>query len=136
MFIRGLIRYHRGLGKMPWQWKPWLTLLLVGNMIVPLFYLGQIEAQVVLGAAILNGAIFSWLTGLTGFSRLLGLGHLPWIPLIVFLWMRLDAPHPPDLFYGYWLRGLIVVNAGSLILDTANVIRYVRGEREEMVEGL
>jgi hypothetical protein len=135
-FGQGFVRYHRGLGKMPIKWKPWLALMLVGNMIVPLFYITRLEAQVVFGVAILNGLIFSMITGLTGFSRLLGLGHLPWIPLIVFLWLRLDDPHPPDLFYCYWLRALIVVNAGSVVLDAANVIRYLQGDRAEMVEDL
>ncbi|MFP6659807.1 MAG: hypothetical protein VB853_16600 [Pirellulales bacterium] len=134
-FIPGLIRYHRGLGKMPVRWKPWLTLLLVGNMIVPLFYITRLEAQVVLGVAVLNGLIFSLITGLTGFSRLLGLGHLSWIPLIVFLWLRLDQSSL-DQFYRLWLQILIVANAGSVILDAANVIRYLRGDRDEMVEGL
>lgn len=131
-FKRGFIDYHRGLGRMPLRWKPWLTLLVIGNMIVPLFYATRLEAQVVFATAILNGLIFSMLTGLTGFSRLLGLGHLPWIPLIIFLALRLEH-HPADDFYGVWLRVLIVINAGSVLLDAANVIRYWRGDREPMV---
>jgi hypothetical protein len=131
-FKRGFIDYHRGLGRMPWKWKPWLLTLLAGNMIVPLFYATQLEAQVVFGVAILNGLVFSMITGLTGFSRLLGLGHLPWIPLIVFLVLRLEHHQAGD-FYGVWLRVLIVINTGSVLLDTANVIRYLRGDREPMI---
>ncbi len=134
-FLDGLVRYHLGLGKMPLRWKPWLTLLLVGNMIVPLFYLGRLEAQVVFATAIVNGILFSIVTAASGFSRLLGLGHLPWIPLVIFLWMRLDQ-WPPDDFYGIWLRVLIAINIGSIVLDAINVVRYVRGDRGEMVEGI
>jgi hypothetical protein len=132
VFIDGFLAYHRGLGKFPVKWKPWLTLLLAGNMIVPLFYLTRLEAQVVFAVALLNGFLFSIITGLTGFSRLLGLGHLPWIPLVVFLVLRLEQ-HPADDFYGIWLRVLIVIDSVSVLLDAANVIRYLRGDREPMI---
>jgi hypothetical protein len=129
------VRYHRGLGRMPVRWKPWLLSLLLANMIVPLFYLTRLEAQVVLGVALLGGATFVVLTAFTGFSRLLGLAHLWWIPLILFLLNRL-APYPVTTAYGFWLRAVIVLDAGSLILDAANVVRYLRGDRQEMVAGL
>jgi hypothetical protein len=129
------VRYHRGLGKMPTVWKPWLVSLLTANMIVPLFYLSRCEAQVVLGVALLGGATFVVLTAWTGFSRLLGLAHGWWIPLIFFLLSRLDH-YPASTAYGLWLRAVIILDAGSLILDGANVVRYLRGERQEMVAGL
>jgi hypothetical protein len=129
------IKYHRGLGKMPLHWKPWLAALFVANMIVPLFCMHKFEARVVFGVALLNGATFVVLTAISGFSRLLGLGHIWWFPLIYFLWLRLDT-FPAASLYGFWIRAVIVLNAGSLVLDIANVIRYARGDRAEMVEGL
>jgi hypothetical protein len=134
-FRKAFIRYHRGLGRMPIAWKPWLISLLVANMVVPLFWLNQLEAQVVFGVALLNYLTFIVLTGLSGFSRLLGLGHIYWIPLICFLWLRMDM-FPADTSYGIWIRIVIVLDAGSVLLDAANVIRYCRGDREEMVQGL
>lgn len=129
------VRYHRGLGRMPLRWKPWLVMLLTANMIAPLFWIGRIEAQVVLGVALLNGATFVVLTAVSGFSRLLGLGHLFWIPLVYFLWSRLDL-YPDHTLYGSWLRAVILLNCGSLLLDGWNVVRYIRGDRVELVEGL
>lgn len=129
------IHYHRGLGKMPIRWKPWLILLLVANMIAPLFILHRWEAQVVFGVALLNGATFVVLTAISGFSRLLGLGHIFWFPLIFFLWTRL-AQHPIQTPVGVWIRAVIVLNAGSLVLDAANVVRYIAGDRGEMITGL
>jgi len=132
-FLRGFRDYHHGLTQMPGMWKPWLGLLLASNMIVPLFHAARFEAQVVFGLAIVNGLIFSLLTGLTGFSRLLGLGHLTWIPLIFYLVSRLEQ-HPPTEFYGIWLRILIVVDAVSVVIDATNVFRYLAGDTAPMVE--
>jgi hypothetical protein len=134
-FFKALIRYHQGLAKMPPAWKPWLISLLVANMIAPLCWFNQLEAQIVFGVALLNATTFVILTAISGFSRLLGLAHIYWIPLICFLWMRLDL-FPPDTAYGFWIRAVIVLDAGSVMLDASNVVRYLRGEREEMVTGL
>jgi hypothetical protein len=129
------VRYHRGLGRMPMVWKPWLLALLNANMILPWLFATRIEAQVVFGVALFTGALFILLTAYSGFSRLLGLAHLPWIPLIVFLSTRLSIV-PADTPYGWWLRAVIVLNAGSVLLDAANVVRYLAGDRDEMVAGL
>ena len=75
------------------------------------------------------------LTAMTGFTRLLGLAHLVWIPLILWLFSRLEQV-PGDSVYGIWIQAVMVLNSVSLVLDTANVYRYVRGERQEMVAGL
>jgi hypothetical protein len=129
------VRYHRGLGRMPLVWKPWLTCLLAANMIVPLFYLTRFEALVVFGCALVNGAIFVTVTAFTGFSRLLGVGHIPWMVLVPFLATRL-AHVPADDAYGWWLRIVMVLDFISIFLDAANVVRYLAGERGEMVAGL
>lgn len=120
---------------MPVAWKPWLISLLVANMVVPWFWMDRIEAQVVFVVALLNYFTFVVLTGISGFSRLLGWGHIYWIPLIWFLCLRLGM-HPANSMYGFWIRAVIVLNAGCLLLDAANVIRYARGDHDEMVQGL
>jgi hypothetical protein len=134
-FVKAVVRYHRGLRMTPAAWKPWLISLLVANMIAPLFWMNRIEAQIVFGVALLNYLTFILLTGISGFSRLLGLAHVYWIPLICFLWTRLEM-FPSDTAYGAWIRIVIILNTGSVLLDTANVIRFCRGDRAEMVEGL
>jgi len=129
------VAYHRGLGKMPRHWKPWLLLLLCANMIMPLCFANRFEARVIFLVALLNGAIFVVLTAISGFSRLLGLGHVLWIPLIYYLWGRLDQI-PSETMYGLWIRAVIILDAISLVLDASNVARYIAGERSDMVPGL
>jgi len=117
---------------MSWPVKLWLMLLVVANMIVPLFYLLRLEAQVILVTFIASAMLMLLLTGLTGYSRLLGLGHFLWFPLIYFLWTHLPE-NPADDFYGLWIRGVMLLNGISLVIDVADMIRYLRGDRVDMV---
>ena len=131
--IRGLVRFHRGIFKMPVMWQLWLMLLSGSNLIVPLFFVGRFEARLVLGVMLLNAFLMVLLTGFVGFVRLLGLAHFPWLVLLAVLWARLDAV-PADDTFGVWIRFTMAINAISLALDVADVIRYLRGERAETVE--
>ena len=129
------LKFNRGVMKMPLPWRLWLMLLVGANMVVPFFFLGHREAQIVLGAFVVSVILMTVLTGLTGFSRLLGLGHILWIPLLIFLWVRLEQI-PANDFFGVWVRILMLLNALSLVLDAADVVRYLAGDRQETVAGL
>ena len=133
--MRAFIKFNKGLLKLPLPSRLWVMLLVVFNMVIPLFYLGRLEAKVVLLVILASMTLMTILTALTGFSRLLGLAHILWFPLIYFLWTRLDNL-PTESFYGLWIRALIVLNAVSLIMDVADVIRYVAGDRRETIQGL
>ena len=106
----------------------WIALLMAANMAVPLLFIRTLEAQVVLVATIAGAmtqlAIFKKL----GFVRLLGVGHIYWVPMIPWLWTRL----PTATSYGnfqYWLTAVIVLDGVSLIIDAIDTYRYIRGER-------
>ncbi len=133
--IEGFIKFNRGVFKMPVGWQLWLMVLVTLNMVVPLFHLDYFEAQVVLGVFMASAMLFTVMTARFGFTRLLGLGHIFWVPLLIFLATRLDQ-YPADAFFGIWLRALIFLNAVSLVIDTVDVIRYIRGDRKETVSGL
>ncbi len=129
------IKFNKGMMRMPLPWKFWLMSLVAINMIIPLFFLDRLESQVVVGTIVASMILMTALTGLSGFGRLLGLGHVLWIPLLYFLWTRLDQI-PADDFFGIWIRVLMVLNATSLVIDATDVIRYLAGDREETVKGL
>ncbi len=133
--MKSFIRFNRGMMRMPFYWQAWLLLQVTVNGAIPIFFLGRLEAQMVLGIMVVNATLMTLLTALTGFSRLLGLGHYPWFLLLFFLWTRLDGI-PADDFFGIWIRVLMVLNALSLVLDTVDAARYVAGDREETVQGL
>ena len=131
--MNAFIKLNKGMLSVPLGWKLWLMVLVVHNMMVPLFYLGRLEAQVVLGAMLAGMGLMTLITARAGYTRLLGLGHILWIPLLAWLWTRLQGIPAGDI-YGFWVRSLIVVNAISLVIDTVDVIKYIAGDREETVK--
>ncbi len=126
--MRAFIKFNKGMLKMPVHWQLWLVLLVTANLLIPLFFLARIEARVVVATLAASMTLMTVLTGRYGFTRILGMGHVLWIPLLYFLWIRLDAIPANDAF-GIWIRALIVLNALSLIIDGIDVVRYVAGDR-------
>ena len=63
-----------------------------------------------------------------GFVRLMGIGHIYWVPLIPWLWSRLDG-FPPAGPFAMWLTSVMLLNSVSLIIDVGDVARYLNGDR-------
>ena len=131
--MRAFIKFNKGIMRMPLHWQLWLLLLITANLIVPLFFLARLEARVVVGTLFGSMILMTLITGYSGFTRLLGLGHILWFPLLYFLWTRLSH-FPPDDIFGIWIRVLITINALSLVIDVIDVIRYLAGDREETIK--
>lgn len=129
------LRLNRGMLRQPLNIRIWLMLLVGVNFVAPLFFLGRIEATLTLAAFFAGFAIMMIVTATTGYTRLLGIAHILWYPLIGFLWTRLDGTVARDPF-DVWLRLLMLLNAVSLVIDTVDVVRYMAGDREETVAGL
>ena len=130
--MKSFIKFNQGMMRSPLQVRLWLMLLLAANLVAPLFFLDHPEAQVVLLAFVASIGAMTLLTGLTGFTRLLGMGHVFWIPMIIWLWIRLDQI-PSDNSFGVWIRVLIALNTLSLLIDAVDVVCYLAGDREEKV---
>ena len=112
----------------------WMMLLILANGIAPLLFLARIEAQVVFATFLLSIALMTWLTARYGFTRIVGLGHVLWVPMVIFLLVRANALEM-DL-YGIWVGTVVVLNVISLMIDVRDVMQYVRGDRDEVVKGL
>ena len=106
----------------------WIVLLLAANMVGPLLFINTLEGQVVLAAFVAGALTQMALFAAKGFVRLLGIGHVFWVPLIPWLWSRLDEL-PPSGPFGYWVAAVMILNSMSLLVDVADVVRYMRGER-------
>ncbi len=133
--MQGFIKFNKGVLRMSWPVKIWLLMLVAANAFVPLFFLQRVEAQAVFAAMMIGGTLMSLLTARFGFTRILGLGHILWVPLLGWLALRLGQI-PTDDAFGLWVRGAMFVNAVSLVIDTADVVRFVTGDRKELVAGL
>ncbi len=113
---------------LPKPWQLWLGTLIALNMLMPILFIQTREAQVVLFSMMVGMTIMTVIFKAKGFVRLLGLGHLPWIPMIPWLWTRLDLTSIDGLFE-YWLIAVITLNSITVIIDAVDVWRYVKGER-------
>ncbi len=133
--MHAFIKFNKGMLKMPVLWQVWLAALVAANLVVPMFFLQRLEARVVLGTILASMTLMTWLTGRFGFTRVLGLGHILWAPMLAFLFARLGDIPAGDAF-GIWIRALIVLNGVSLVIDAVDVIRYIAGDRAETVAGL
>ncbi len=114
-------------------WVGWIMLLIMVNMVIPLFYLGTVEGKVVLGAFVFAALHQGWIFSRKAFVRLLGIGHIVWVPMVAWLWTRLDVA-PAGSLFRYWLLATIVLVSLSLLIDAVDVIRYLRGERDPYLE--
>ena len=130
--LRAFITFNLGVLNMPVGVKAWLLALIAANMIVPMFFISTREAQVVILTMLASMMLMTALTAWGGFNRLLGLGHILWIPLLVYLWRSLQG-YPFDTAMGLWLRVLMVLNTLSLGIDIVDVVRYLRGDRGKLV---
>jgi len=110
-------------------WQLWVMMMAAVNMLLPLFFIQQLEAQWTLAAFFAGATLGMALVKIQGFTRLLGLMHIFWIPLLLWLWGRLSL-WPGGEPFGMWLRTLMAINAVSLIIDAVDVVRYISGDRE------
>ncbi len=130
--MRWMLEFNKALMKQPIAVQAWMLVLVAANGVAPLFYLDRLEARVTLGVFVASGMLMVAIFSRFGYARILGLGHILWIPLVGFLWTRLSQT-PANDFFGIWIRSLIGVNLVSLLIDTVEVGRFVAGDREPNV---
>ncbi len=102
----------------------WAGLLMLWNLGAVLF-LDTTYGVVALLAMLVAVQVMTAIYVKLGFVRLLGAGHVVWIPMLP--WFALNLPDRGPLYW--WMVGLIAINSLSLVIDTVDVIRYLRGER-------
>ena len=129
------LRFNRGLLSLPLHLRLWVGMLIGANLVAPFFFLEHVEARVTLAAGLVGMVLMTALTGRFGFTRIVGLGHIAWLPLIAFL-MGSVTEVPATTSLGLWLRTVIVLDAISLVFDAADAVRFLRGDRAETVPGL
>ena len=131
--MRAMFGFLRTMLTLPKPWLLWVMLLIAANMMFPLFYLGTPEGKVVLTAFFFGALVQTAVFSAKGFVRLLGIGHIAWVPMLFWLWTRLGAA-PAGSLFRYWLLTTMALVGLSLLIDGTDVIRYLRGERDPQLE--
>ena len=109
----------------PRAWVIVLILVNLGSLLFLHTHYGLANLLAVLAGIIIMALIY----GRLGFVRLLGIGHISWVPMLA--WFLLDLPdksQDPALYY--WVLSLILFNSISLVIDTIDVLRFLGGDRE------
>ncbi len=122
-----MIGFMKGVWSMPAPVRAWVGLLAATNM-ASIAFIGHIEAQVVLAALMLGAFVQAAIFSKLGFVRLLGIGHFHWIPMLYWMYTRLDAIRAEPAFY-YWVLALFVMNGISLVIDVIDIAKYIAGDR-------
>ena len=125
--MKALFDFIRNMFRVPWGWWPWMAGLPLINL-ASVFFLPRIEATVVLVTGLLAATIMTVLHAKLGYVRLVGVGHFVWIPMLFWLGFRVAEIRDETLFYG-WLLTLMVMDSVSLLFDTIDFFRYLRGDR-------
>lgn len=108
----------------PRIWNIWL----VGVNLLCLYFIGHVEAQVVLATTLVAVVAQAIIYGRVGFTRVLGVAHLLWMPMFAWMATRADAiAAHSDL--QTWIIVLAITNAVSFAIDFTDVARFVKGER-------
>lgn len=130
--IRGIGALYTGLRGMFWPWQLWVGLLAALNLIAPLAFLDHPEAQWTLAAIAAAAVSMVALARIQGFTRLLGLGHIWWIPLFGYLLDRgaLSNPGLNREWFVLWRDAVVAANGLSLVIDATDIGRYLAGDRE------
>lgn len=130
--MKTMTDFTKALMSMPMPWPLWLGLMVVVNGLAPIYFIGALEGKVVLATFMASAMIMIALFAAKGFVRLLGAGHILWVPMVLWLVGRLDQLEPGTALV-YWLLGVIAINSISLVIDGIDVFRYMRGEREPTI---
>lgn len=102
-------------------WIPlWVSLLMLVNF-ASLAFWSEPTAKLILVTFMASSMLMMGLYSRFGFTKILGLGHVLWIPLLLHVLTRL--PHASGAFKVY-LIAWCVVTAVSLVFDVVDVWKY------------
>lgn len=108
-------------------WIPlWVSFLMLVNFASVAFW-SESTAKLILATFLVSSMLMMGLYSWFGFAKILGLGHVLWIPLLLHILTRL--PHADGAFRVY-LAAWSVVTAVSLVFDVLDVWKYFTARKQ------
>jgi hypothetical protein len=107
-------------------------LLVALNMIAPIFYIETLKAKAILISTLAWAGLMKLLFYKYGFVRLLGVGHIFWVTVVIWLGSRLSE-FSFESSFEICILSILVLNSLSLILDAMDVVGYINGDLQPMV---
>ena len=124
--------YFKDFMKLHIATKLFSFLLFIVNALFPLLLFYNWQAQATLGCYLGSLAIQLIVYKRVGFTRLVKLGRLLWLPLL-FVVLQNTILVNLDPASSAWIMTLLVVNISSLVIDLRDLKLWVSGQRESLV---
>ncbi len=122
--MRNPLRFFVDLMRQPLWVSLWVLFLMIVNMASVAFWPEPL-AQLIATSFLVSAMLMMGLYSRYGFTKILGLGHLSWIPLLAYVLIQI--PTAEATFKNY-LVALSVSIGISLVFDTVDVWRYFRSQ--------
>lgn len=123
--MRNPLRFFIELIRQPLWVSLWVLFLMLVNMASFAFW-QEAVAQLILLNFLASATLMMGLYSRYGFTKILGLGHFPWIPLLAYVVMQIPTT---EASFKRYLLVLSVSMAISLVLDTIDVWNYFRNRK-------
>ena len=118
--MRNPFRFFIELMQQP-VWIPVWVLILMSINVVSVAFWNEPLAKVIFVTFMLSVMLMMGLYSRFGFEKILGMGHILWIPLLVYVLM--EIPTARDIFKSYLII-LSISIAISLVFDIVDVWKY------------
>ena len=105
--------------------RVWVSILMIVNLASVIFW-DKALAKLIFVTFMLSAILMMGLYSRFGFEKILGLGHILWIPLLVYVLVRLPSIH--GSFENYLITLSVTIGI-SLVFDTIDVWRYFSTRR-------
>ncbi|MBX3120670.1 MAG: hypothetical protein R3B11_17875 [Nitrospira sp.] len=120
--MRNPLRFFMELMEQPVWVSLWVLFLMLVNM-ASLAFWQETVAQLIFMNFLASAMLMMGLYARYGFTKILGLGHFPWIPLLAYVVITIPTA---EATFKQYLLFLSVSMAVSLVLDTIDVWSYFR----------
>ena len=120
MLMRNPFRFFVELMQQP-VWIPvWVLIQMIVNVASVGFW-NESMAKVIFATFMLSAMLMMGLYSRFGFEKILGMGHILWLPLLIYVLM--EIPTASDTFKGYLIVWSILTVV-SLVFDVVDVWKY------------
>lgn len=123
--MRNPFLFFSDLMKQPARIPIWVSVLMVVNMASVVFW-NEPLAKVIFAAFMMSALLLMGLYARFGFERILGIGHVLWIPLLAYILAQLNKA---ENGFQVYLIVLSIFIGISLILDIIDAWKYFSSKK-------
>jgi hypothetical protein len=123
--MRNPLAFFGELLKQPTWVVAWVGLQMGANLL-SLYFWHEPISKIIFATFIVSATLMMALYSIFGFKKILGAGHILWIPLVLYMANHLGSASGA---FQYYLAGLTVILAVSLAFDIVDVWKYFSSVR-------